>query len=117
VRRRTHDRDVAPALRVARPACAARPEHGDGDGRRSGRADSRGGGGGAVGRGAAVTLQIVMRTASRRGGPDYLTRTMRNLGRQRVPAELVHLFPTAPDTRVTMEARRGCIVHAPARAY
>ena len=64
-----------------------------------------------------MTLSIVMRTASRRGGPDYLTRTLRQIAGQRVPPSQVHLFPTAPDVRMTPEARGACTVHAPDRAY
>lgn len=63
-------------------------------------------------------IQIVMRTVDRRIEDSYLANTVAALKRQGVPAERIHLFPTAPGLRYINEATRSaCTLHVPARTY
>lgn len=63
-------------------------------------------------------LQIVMRTMNRGIAPSYLQRTIARCAAQLIPADRIHVFPTAPDVRwIDVKTRTRCTVHVPARTY
>lgn len=66
-----------------------------------------------------MDLQIVMRTARRVDGlVNYLRTTLVFLGQQGIPAERIHVFPTAVDLSwVPIDAKRRCTLHVPDRDY
>lgn len=66
---------------------------------------------------AGLNLQIVIRAIDRRPS-NYLSSTVAGLHGQGIPADRIHVFPTAPPTHWIDALTRGrCTVHEPARAY
>lgn len=65
-----------------------------------------------------MRLAILMRTADRGAGRNYVASTMKQLREQGVGADTIHLFPTSQELKwLPVGARESCVCHVPPKSY